>query len=64
MATQSFTKAVTLRGQKEAKAFVKAVERSEQNESKNVSKYERLKVKEMDIETIQTIFHESAEAAK
>lgn len=62
MATQSFLKAVTLRGQKEAKAFVKAVERSENHESQRTARYERQIAKDMDREMIRSVFCKDAEA--
>lgn len=62
MATQSFLKAVTLRGEKEAKAFVRAVERSENIEVKRPTGYERQIAKDMDRETIRSIFCKNAEA--
>lgn len=64
MATQSFLKAVTLRGEKEAKAFVKAVERSENHEAQRADRYERQIAKDMDRETIRSIFCKDAEAKK
>ena len=58
MATQSFLKAVTLRGEKEAKEFVKAVERSENFEVQLTAGYERQIAKDMDREMIRVIFCE------
>ena len=62
MATQSFLKAVTLRGEKEAKAFVKAVERSENHEVQRSTGYERQVARDMDKEQIRSIFCKDAEA--
>ena len=64
MATQSFLKAVTLRGEKEAKAFVRAVERSANSEGQRVARYERQIAKDMDREMIKSIFCKDAEAKK
>ena len=64
MATQSFLKAVTLRGEKEAKEFVKAVERSENFEVQLTAGYERQIAKDMDREMIRVIFCKDAEAKK
>lgn len=62
MATQSFLKAVTLRGEKDAKAFVKAVERSENNEGQRAAHYERQVAKDMDRDMIRSVFCRNAEA--
>ena len=62
MATQSFLKAVTLRGEKEAKAFVRAVERSKESSKKSPAHYERNLAKDMDQDTIRSIFCKGAEA--
>jgi len=62
MATQSFLKAVTLRGEREAKSFIKAVERSRDFEERRSMHYEREKAKDMDSEMIKSIFCENAEA--
>lgn len=62
MATQSFLKAVTLRGEKEAKAFIKAVERSKEYEEKQTAHYERQKARDMDREMIKAVFCKNAEA--
>ncbi len=56
MATQSFLKSVTLRGRKEAQAFVRAVERSENFGRQNKSGYEPVKAQELDAEAIKKMF--------
>ena len=61
MATQSFLKAVTLRGEKEAKAFVRAVERSKDYESRDSARYERQIARDMDKEIIKSVFCKSVE---
>lgn len=58
MATQSFLKTVTLRGKKDAQAFIKAVERSREFEPEQKKGYERQQVKDMDVETIRKMFCE------
>ena len=64
MATQSFLKTVTLRGEKEAKAFIRAVERSKGHEEKHFERYERQNAKDMDKETIRSMFCKDAKARK
>ena len=64
MATQSFLKAVTLRGKKEAQAFIKAVERSENTTTQDKKGYERIQAKDMDVETIKKVFSNNAEVEK
>ena len=64
MATQSFFKAVTLRGKKEAQAFIKAVERSENTTTQDKKGYERIQAKDMDVETIKKVFSNNAEVEK
>lgn len=60
MATQSFLKTVTLRGEKEAKAFIRAVERSMNCNEEVQERYERIKANDMDKDTIRSIFCQSA----
>ena len=64
MATQSFLKAVTLRGEKEAKSFIRAVERSREHDVQRTIHYERTKANDMDKETIRSIFCKDAEGSK
>ena len=64
MATQSFLKAVTLRGEKEAKAFIKAVERSKDSTEDHTVHYDQQKAKDMDKETIKAVFCTNAEVRK
>ena len=64
MATQSFLKTVTLRGEKEAKSFIRAVERSKSHEEKRPAHYDRQLAKDMDADMIRSIFCNEAEAKK
>lgn len=59
MATQSFLKAVTLRGKKDAQSFIRAVEKSREHSEKQKAGYERQQVRDMDIETIKKVFGEA-----
>ena len=61
MATKSFLKAVTLRGEKEAKAFIRAVGHSRDHGKKAAGHYERIKANDMDQDTIRSIFCEDTE---
>ena len=56
MATQSFLKSVTLRGKKEAQAFVRAVERSENLGRQIKSGYEPVKAQDLNAEAIKQMF--------
>jgi len=64
MATQSFLKAVTLRGKKEAQAFVRAVERSESLTEKQKNGYIPVIAKELDSEAIKKIYDGSKGASE
>ena len=59
MATQSFLKAVTLRGKKDAQSFIRAVERSREHSENQNARYERQQVKDMDLDTIKKVFGEA-----
>ena len=64
MATQSFLKSVTLRGRKEAQAFVRAVEKSRELDKQKIVGYKPVKAQELDADAIKNMYCGGKEEAK